>query len=310
MEPGPGHRLAPVSFGTLLEISVRLLRRHARVFLLLAALFLLAPSLIAAAAGLVLFQALVPFFPRPGLGPAITADPAQLRALTDAVLGLLAVSVLSAIFAAMAATAFSLVVASDYRGDPVRARETLTGAVRRAPRAVGSMLLSLVAVLGLCAGAAAAVALIVAVFGRDATGGGLGVFLALVVAVAFVAAILVITIRWSLALPAVAIERAGPLKSLVRSWRLTRGGAWRAFGILAVATLATAVLGGLVSELLGLTLADLIFGDRSGEALVMRSVLSALVSVVFAPVVPVCLTVLYYDQRVRLEGVEVSQTGV
>ncbi|HEV8054345.1 MAG TPA: hypothetical protein VGP30_05920 [Candidatus Limnocylindrales bacterium] len=302
MLDGPARpTLVPVSFGTMFEITGRLVRRHLRLLLVLAAVFLLIPALVGAVAWIVLFDALLPYLPDPnGARAAVTL--AQGEDLVRASLIFVAAALLEAVASALAAVAFSRVVATDYAARRPGFREAAVTVARRGPAAVGAILLSLGATIAIGLGGATIALAIISASGTDARGGGLGVFLALIVVVSCVAVAIVLSVRWSLALVAVAVERMGPLGALIRSWRLTAGAAWRTFGVVVVATLITAVLGGLVSELLGLTLADLVFGEASEQALAMRTGISAVVAIAFAPILPVAVTVLYFDRRVRAEG--------
>lgn len=302
MLDGPARpTLVPVSFGTMFEITGRLVRRHLRLLLVLAAVFLLIPALVGAVAWIVLFDALLPYLPDPnGARAAVTT--AQADALVRASLTFIAASLLEAVASAMVAVAFSRVVATDYAARRPGFREAAVAVARRGPAAVGAILLSLGATIAIGLGGATIALAIISASGTDARGGGLGVFLALIVVVSCVAVAIVLSVRWSLALVAVAVDGTGPLGALIRSWRLTAGAAWRTLGVVVLATLITAVLGGLVSELLGLTLADLVFGEASEQALVLRTGISAVVAVAFAPILPVAVTVLYFDQRVRSEG--------
>ena len=56
---------------------------------------------------------------------------------------------------------------------------------------------------------------------------------------------LMVAVAWSVAAPALAVERLGPLAALSRSADLTRGNRWRIFGLMAIALVFLAVLGAL-----------------------------------------------------------------
>ncbi|CAN5770391.1 hypothetical protein BH24CHL8_BH24CHL8_03630 [soil metagenome] len=303
-------RLSPVSFGDLLEITARLARRHAGRLLVLATLFLLPAWLLNAAAGLQLVTAVLDALPLPAgveaLRPPVAFTPEQTRRIAEAALLVLGTSALAGSAAALAGAAFSDAVERDYHGLEPSVRHAGARALRRSPAILGTLLLSTLALVGVVLGGLVIAILLTFVGGVDPAGGGVGVFLALVAMVAFVAAAIVMSIRWSLSNVVVALEEAGPLHALVRSWRLTAGAAWRTLGTTLVVTLVAAVIGGLISELLGLALADLILGETSQGALIVRTVIGALLSVAFAPLLPLALTVLYFDQRVRREALDVK----
>lgn len=304
--PEEPRRLAPVTFGDILEITARLARRHAGRLLALATLFLLPAWLLNAAAGLQLVSTVLEALPAPvGIEPvrppvAFTAE--QTRRIAEAALLVLGTSALVGSAGAVAGAAFSDVVERDLRGLQPSVRHAGGRALRRLPAILGMILLSTLALLGVLLGGLVLAALLSLAGGVDPGRGGPGVFLGLVVMVAFVAAVVVMSIRWSLGNVIVVLEEAGPLRALVRSWRLTAGAAWRTLGVVLVVTLVAAVIGGLLGEILGLAVADVIFGESSQGALIARTIISATLSVVLAPLLPLALTVLYFDQRVRREA--------
>jgi hypothetical protein len=115
-----------------------------------------------------------------------------------------------------------------------------------------------------------------------------------------------LAIRWVLTVPAMMAENIGPIKGFQRSWALVSGMWWRTFGILLLAgiayylitvallgvfTVITAVVPGLSDDL------------RSGLATAATNLTSALI----APVFPILLTLLYFDLRVRKEGLDLDQ---
>jgi membrane-anchored glycerophosphoryl diester phosphodiesterase (GDPDase) len=111
-----------------------------------------------------------------------------------------------------------------------------------------------------------------------------------------------------LATPVLVLERLGPADSLRRSWDLTRGGAWRAFGVLLVLTIMVGIAGFLVGLLInaaagaggGLTSP----GGRGIELLG-----TVVVQVLLSPFVAVGLVLLYFDFRLRKEGAESIQAS-
>ena len=114
-----------------------------------------------------------------------------------------------------------------------------------------------------------------------------------------------ILVRWSVALPVMLVERVGPITALSRSWNLVRGHWWRLLGIFVVAYLLTstistgvgALVGGLAALVPGLS-ADI----RGGAFLTAVTLSSAMVE----PVLPIVLTLLYYDLRVRNEALDLD----
>ncbi len=108
---------------------------------------------------------------------------------------------------------------------------------------------------------------------------------------------MVVGVRMVLAGTALVIEGAYPWRALTRSWDLTRGSAWRVFGIVLVLYFATAIPGLLVGLVLaGTTGAGLNVFRRSLGA---DSVVSAALAVLTAPILPVGLVAAYFDARRR-----------
>ncbi|MGO1582051.1 MAG: glycerophosphoryl diester phosphodiesterase membrane domain-containing protein, partial [Actinomycetaceae bacterium] len=110
--------------------------------------------------------------------------------------------------------------------------------------------------------------------------------------------------RLSLAYPAVVLEKAGPGTALSRSWSLTKGSTWRVVGIYVLAFLIAgvivAVVGvpvALVGQLLGLSPALMV---------IAVTLLDVLVSLVTTPFTAGVISLVYIDQRMRREGLDVQ----
>jgi hypothetical protein len=114
-----------------------------------------------------------------------------------------------------------------------------------------------------------------------------------------------ILVRWSVAIPALLVEGVGPTAALGRSWNLVRGHWWRLLAIFFVAYLLTSTISSGVGALVG-GLAALIPGlsaDVRGGAFLTAVTLS---SAMVEPVLPIVLTLLYYDLRVRNEAYDLD----
>jgi hypothetical protein len=142
---------------------------------------------------------------------------------------------------------------------------------------------------------------------------GVGLILLLGLGLLLLPTMLVLWTRLAFVGPAVVLERAGVLASLRRSWQLTRfsAGFWRVLGI----RLLTTVLVSLVAQVLVTPVslgmfAALVAGGLSPDAIVTTQVLvSAVVTLITAaattPVTATVDTLLYVDQRVRTEALDV-----
>jgi hypothetical protein len=187
-----------------------------------------------------------------------------------------------------------------YRGGRTSALDSVRYALGRLLSLLAGQLLYLIGVLIiLLLGVLVAVALIV--------GGGLLIFLGLVVIVGTIAAILFLAVRTSLLAPAVVIEHVGGTDGFGRTWKLVAGSGWRVFGYLFLTGLLVGLLGlllgGIPAALLGLT-------HNTSYDVALTNVIEALVGIVTAPLAPVVLTLLYFDLRwQRGETVPVAGGG-
>jgi hypothetical protein len=116
----------------------------------------------------------------------------------------------------------------------------------------------------------------------------------------------------SFAMPAAAIENISGFKAIRRSWRLSKGGRMRVFGSWIAIFLATYVVWFAIQVLV-----------RSGEWLLRYQLhlhfvnntfqivsiysLAAIFNALTAPIYPVVVVLLYYNQRVRKEGYDIEK---
>jgi hypothetical protein len=116
----------------------------------------------------------------------------------------------------------------------------------------------------------------------------LGVGVGLGVGVVFGSAILLapglyLVTRWSVAAPAVVLERPSGLGALGRSADLVWGNRWRVFGLVLLLLILAGVLSGTIALLAGFAGAD------------ARNIAVALVDIVIAPIPVIFSTVLYVE---------------
>jgi len=103
-----------------------------------------------------------------------------------------------------------------------------------------------------------------------------------------------------LAFPAFWAERAGPFRSLRRSWALVKGRRWVLLGVI--------VLGFLLLSLLSFlaTGPAVLAGDNVALFAALNGLVVPIYSAVLTPILPVMGTVSYYDARVRKEGFDIE----
>jgi hypothetical protein len=112
-------------------------------------------------------------------------------------------------------------------------------------------------------------------------------------------------VRWSVSLPAMMAENVGPIRGLGRSWSLVKGMWWRTFGIILIVIVAYIIIDLALLALFGVVTAVIPANTdlRSGLATAATTLVDALI----APLFPIVLTLLYFDLRVRKEGLDLEQ---
>ncbi len=289
-----------MTLGRIVEVTFTLIRRHARVLIPLYAVVDLPLYVLTTIAS----DAFVADLTR-AVGPGGLAEPAAISAEEAAILlpgflQVMATTLLLGVVSAIGAGAIAIAVREALEDRPPRFLAALGGAVRRSVALIGSSLIALAATVALLAvGFGMLVLLGIASGGPALTpGGGVTTFLALIVAIAIAVGIVALQVRWTFQFAAATLDGQGAVSTLRRSWRVTRGSAWRVFGVTLLFVFMTFVLGSLVVEL-GAAIAA---GPVSGDAAVaggISLVAGAIASSVIGVVVPVALTVMYLDLRSR-----------
>lgn len=119
-----------------------------------------------------------------------------------------------------------------------------------------------------------------------------------------------VTNRLSLVLPALFIERHGPIASLRRSWQLTHGAWWHTFGVNAVMFLVIIVLSMLAGAVGGLAGFAAELANDPAVVLSLTMVISMVVGILVAPLSPAVSAVLLYELRARTEGFDIAQRAL
>ena len=112
-------------------------------------------------------------------------------------------------------------------------------------------------------------------------------------------------VKTSMTFPALVCERTGPLRSIGRSWELTRGNWWRVFGTLLIVVILMIV----ITLALGLVLGALLLSSDSMSEVafaVLTTLIGLLIGAITYPLWSAVLTVMYYDLRVRNEGFDLQ----
>ncbi|GAA3827517.1 glycerophosphoryl diester phosphodiesterase membrane domain-containing protein [Streptomyces coacervatus] len=242
-----------------------------------------------------------------------SATPSELtRALGEVMLSSSAVFLISLI-ATVAATALLTTVTSR----AVLGRPVTTGEAWRDARPQVVKLFGLIVLLPLIAAAivlgGTLPGILVAIFGNaDA-----GVALAVVGGIAAGVVALWLMIRFSLASPALMLEKQGVVKSMSRSAKLVRGSWWRVFGIQLLAGIIANIISAIVilpfTFLAAALGGDGVIGFLNSDGsnlgwtfLIISGIGSVIGSMITFPINAGVTVLLYIDQRIRREALDLE----
>ncbi|MFJ8277469.1 glycerophosphoryl diester phosphodiesterase membrane domain-containing protein [Streptomyces griseoviridis] len=233
------------------------------------------------------------------------------RAMGNALLGLGAVSLIALIGTVVATALLTTVTSRAVLGKPVTTGEAWRDARPQLPKLFGLILLLLAIVFGLVL-IGAVPGIIVAVSGWGDAGAaliGLG-------CLAGAALALWLMIRFSLASPTLMLEKQGIGTSMRRSAKLVRGSWWRVFGIQLLATIIANLVSSLVVlpfSVIGALAADggfvSLLDESSGLGwtfLIVSGIGSVIGSMITFPITAGVTVLLYVDQRIRREGLDLE----
>ncbi len=183
-------------------------------------------------------------------------------------------------------------VAAAYLGEIPRVGPVYDFALRRLWSILWVVLLGLLAVA----------AIFVAVFGFSFAFAAAGVpALGVIAVIPGIVFAIVLYVRWTFGAPAVVVEGQRGSRALARSWRLSARAFWKILGTTMLASILVGVVGGiltLVPAFLSIPL------HSSGW--VLRAAGAAVSSVITTPFVTMITVLLYFDQRIRKEGMDLA----
>jgi hypothetical protein len=189
--------------------------------------------------------------------------------------------------------AIAHVVRRSRTGDQPSTAEVFRALRRGAGPLLGLALLLLAGLLGAC------LALGVMALALLAAGGpGAAIGIAVLGGLVAVVVLGVATVRLSLAIPTLVVERRGSLAALRRSWELAAGSTLRTLGILTLGGLVVGLVGGLLNPVF---IPDVAAGLATGSAwsYTIVGAVSGLAQVLVGPILPTLMTVLYFDYAGR-----------
>ncbi|MCE0486428.1 glycerophosphoryl diester phosphodiesterase membrane domain-containing protein [Ornithinimicrobium sediminis] len=236
-----------------------------------------------------------------GLGALTRLSPEDIS-----LVGIFLPSLLS-IFATLALSGFIIYVVSEAAlGDKVGLGQTWAAVRGRIPALVGVTLLATLALL-VIAGVVLAPTLVLAA----AVGEVAGVLLVVLGMVALVVLMVWVGVRLALASAPVVLERTGPLRGIGRSWSLTSGGQfWRVLGILLLSQLLASIFASVVATPVQLLFTGLTatatddLAVMSTGLVVVQHLVQFVTSVIVTPFTAGVTALLYLDQRIRREGLD------
>ncbi|MFF4492374.1 hypothetical protein ACFY0F_38905 [Streptomyces sp. NPDC001544] len=235
------------------------------------------------------------------------------RAMGDVMLSSGAVVLISLIGTIVATAMLTAVTSRAVLGKPVTTGEAWRDARPQIPKLFGLIFLLLLITFGIAL-AGALPGILVAVAGGSSDGAAalavLGLFGAAIVA-------LWLMIRFSLASPALMLEKQGILKSMSRSAKLVRGAWWRVFGIQLLAAIIANIIASIVAipfaviaaAVSGNGLADFVSGTRGDLGwtfLIISGLGSVIGSMITFPITAGVTVLLYIDQRIRREALDLE----
>ena len=111
-------------------------------------------------------------------------------------------------------------------------------------------------------------------------------------------------VRWGLVVAAMMAEDIGPIRGMRRSWSLVGGMWWRTVGVIVV----LAILQSIVNLALGVLVQIVVSVGLSGDLrLALSAIASTLLGAIVSPIFTIGLVLLYFDLRVRKEGLDLDQ---
>lgn len=232
-------------------------------------------------------------------------------AMGDALLGSGAIYVISLIGTVIATALLTTVTSRAVLGKPVTIGEAWRDARPRVPKLFGLILLLLLTVVAVVA-VGIAPGILVALSGSEDGGAALAVLGGLGASIVA----LWLMISFSLASPALMLEKQSIVKSISRSTKLVRGSWWRVFGIQLLAAIIAGIVASIVvvpftfiaAALTGDGISGLIDGTGGfgWTFLIVSGVGSVIGSTLTFPITAGVTVLLYIDQRIRREALDLD----
>ncbi|MEV7069916.1 hypothetical protein ACIQJT_09050 [Streptomyces sp. NPDC091972] len=242
--------------------------------------------------------------------PSASADELT-RALGETMLGSTVVYLISLIGTIAATAMLTAVTSRAVLGRPVTTGEAWRDARPQVPRLFGLIFLLMLIAFGVLA-VGALPGILVAAAGSD--GGGIALVALGVIGAGVVA--LWLMIRFSLASPALMLEKQSIVKSMSRSTKLVRGSWWRVLGIQLLAAIIANIVAAIVvipftflaAALSGEGVGGFVngTGDLGWTFLIISGIGAVIGSMITFPISAGVTVLLYIDQRIRREALDLE----
>ena len=229
----------------------------------------------------------------------------SLNSMVDTIPGLGAIELITIIATALAAAVVILVAGKAVIGRPISLSEVWESTRPRLPQVLGLAVLMTLLIGGVLVLSFGPVFL---AHSNGASDGALSGLSLLTLPGTVIA--LWLTVSTVMAAPALMLERQGIRSAFARSFRLVRGSWWRTFGILLLVLLLNAILEGLISVPFALGAFASQGFDLDTTTSTAYTVLSCIGGIIgmtlTLPVIAGSIALLYMDQRIRREALDVS----
>ena len=227
----------------------------------------------------------------------VKTEAGQLPKFSSQQIGALSASVVLGLLGTVVVTgALTWFIAEFYVGRRPTSGAALGFGLRRTPATIGSYIVS--GIGAILAGVPLLVVIVVASIANVAA-------LAVIAAVVWVFVSIWFFIRVSAAVPAIVIEKLGPIASVKRSFRLTKGYWWKVFGSLIVTSILTGIvaqtLSAIITGLLGL-----LGGGNKGFSFIWQAIAGTVSTAVTTPVAAAMAVLMYLELRIVKEGFDLE----
>lgn len=301
--------LRPLGVGEILDGAVSTMRAHWRVVLGIS----LAVALVTQAV-LVVLQGL--FLNENSDFNQVQKDPNAtsgeiLRSAGGALAGSGIAALISLLAMIFATAMLTMVISRAVLGRPVTTGEAWRDSRPQLLRLLGlTLLLPLIALLIIAAGTVPGIVIIA----LGGTGGGIA--LAVIGGLAAAVVAIWLSVRWSLASPALMLEKQGVITSMKRSMKLVRGAWWRILGIQLLAWLLVTIVSGIIQTpftlIAGAVSGDGVTSFMSQDAnlgwtfLIVTAIGGVIGTAITLPISAGVTALLYMDQRIRREALDIE----